>query len=113
MPRTLSAQGSSTAPPQESTTTVLGFAAATASMSRSWPSGRDMSTRSKPSDSHWGGSPAKTTAVPARRAAATASSMSVPGALPSPRQPCTQRTSGQAPAALVSFRAFMWLLPEP
>ena len=92
---------------------MFGFAAATASMSLLWPSGRDMSERSKPSDSHWGGSPAKTTAVCACLAAATASSMSVPGALPSPRQPCTQRTSGQTPAALLSLRAFMWLLPEP
>ena len=63
--------------PAKTTTTVFGFAAATAAMSPSWPWGRLSERRSKPSDSRKGAKPTQTMATSARGRSRTASSKAV------------------------------------
>ena len=92
---------------------VFGFAAATASMSRVWPSGIAMSSRSKPSDSQRAGRPANTTAASAARAAASASDSSSGVVSPLSVQPGAKAAHGMASSALVTRVGFMWLEPAP
>ena len=112
-PFTFLIQGSSITLPHISTTITFSLTSAAASIIRRCPSGICIVSRSNPSDSYFGVSPANTTTLFAFAAASLTSFKSSSVVLPSDKHPCTKGTSGQASVTDVSFHGLMWLLPAP